>query len=134
MAARKYNETVRRLFAILLLSAIQFVLVAPAFSVDADTQLPPCCRAHGKHKCAMKRALLPNSITVSPIATLGEKCPFSAASGDTARAWQSVLFGPSQAFFGSVLSYAAMLAQTEAHFRVSFSRTRQKRGPPSLLS
>jgi hypothetical protein len=33
-----------------------------------------------------------------------------------------------------VVSHPAGIAQTEARYRVNFNRSRQKRGPPSLLS
>ncbi len=39
----------------------------------------------------------------------------------------------SAAFYGSLISHPTQHAQIEARGRISFSRTRQKRGPPSLL-
>jgi len=37
-----------------------------------------------------------------------------------------------QTFFAAIQSHPAVHAQTEARYRVSFSRSSQKRGPPVL--
>lgn len=41
---------------------------------------------------------------------------------------------PPTLLFHSVSNYGSVAQQAEAQYRVSFSRARQKRGPPSLLS
>jgi hypothetical protein len=41
---------------------------------------------------------------------------------------------PAQVVFAAIVSHPAAHAQTEARYRISFSRAWQKRGPPALLS
>jgi hypothetical protein len=45
----------------------------------------------------------------------------------------AVLRGPG-AIFAELVSHPSIHRQTEAKYRVSFSRSRQKRGPPVVLS
>jgi len=136
-APDQYNKAVIRLLAIVLLSAINFPLTAPAFSADAQWQLPPCCRAFGKHKCMMKRTLLiyRRAECGPSLATASEKCPFSCTFGVAATSPQFAPPAAGRALLGAVLrNHQAIVAPTEARFRIPFSRSRQKRGPPSLLS
>ncbi|HZL57847.1 MAG TPA: hypothetical protein VFC21_12225, partial [Bryobacteraceae bacterium] len=42
----------RRIYAILLLALFSFSLLSPAFSAQADGNLPACCRRDGKHRCS----------------------------------------------------------------------------------
>ena len=63
-----------------------------------------------------------------------EKCPFfpkALATGVRAQ----VLFAPgaSSLFFAALASHPAIAAQSEARYRISFDRARQKRGPPEPL-
>ena len=48
------------MLAILLLLAFASPLVLPLFAATADPEasLPPCCRGHGAHHCAMMHAML----------------------------------------------------------------------------
>jgi hypothetical protein len=41
---------------------------------------------------------------------------------------------PSAAVFAALFSHPSIQFQTEARYRVSFSRSHQKRGPPAILS
>jgi hypothetical protein len=54
----------------------------------------------------------------------------SALPGDAAYAFLNT----SSAIFAALLSHPAVQCQTDALGRISFSRSRQKRGPPALLS
>jgi hypothetical protein len=65
----------RRILAIALLIAFGFPLVAPAFAATADPEasLPPCCRSHGKHHCAMMHTML---AAASGPAFSAPPCPF----------------------------------------------------------
>jgi hypothetical protein len=46
-----------RIWATLLVAVFSFTLIGPdAFGGRADQELPPCCRANGKHHCAMAQS------------------------------------------------------------------------------
>jgi hypothetical protein len=45
-----------------------------------------------------------------------------------------VAFGQSASVLASLVTHPAGVAQTESKWRISHDRSRQKRGPPSLLS
>ena len=124
-----------RVFAFLLLSVLSFGLIAPAVSQNANLQLPPCCRAHGKHHCAMKQMMAMQNSADSGVSrnSVEEKCPYLPKAGMMAFHSQTYLQMDYQVFFGELVSHPAVHAQTEARFRISFSRSRQKRGPPSVL-
>jgi hypothetical protein len=66
----------RRIIAIALLIAFGFPLAAPAFAATADPEasLPPCCRSHGKHHCAMMHMML--LAAQSHPALQASPCPF----------------------------------------------------------
>ena len=128
----------QRLLAALVLSVIGLLPVAPLFSVAAAApQLPACCRAHGQHKCAMRR--LQNARSASDaepaIYALCDKYPFSGPASSTAVNPSVFLTrGSQQLFFAAIVSDPVAQEQIEARFRISFARSRQKRGPPSFLS
>jgi len=129
--ASEYNKAMLRAIAILLINLISFGLMAPAVSSGAGAPPPACCREHGKHQCAMKMAQ--HRVSDGSIDTLREKCPYSPKTWTLASNSQPFVRRGSQLFFGDVLSHPAVQAQTEARYRISFSRSRQKRGPPSSL-
>ena len=62
------------------------------------------------------------------------KCSYFPTTAAPAGASNVALLKDSEAFSASLLSYSAPRTQNEARYRVSFSRSRQKRGPPSRLS
>jgi hypothetical protein len=116
-------KRVRRVLASLLLVLFSFSLIAPALSAsDADSKLPACCRRNGKHHCtlatgsgfrAAKCAAFP-SINVIPA---------SHTAG---------LPGLSRSTFTALIVQPANSTQLEAHSRLSYSQTGQKRGPPAF--
>jgi hypothetical protein len=61
------------------------------------------------------------------------KCPQFPKNSTTAFHTVKPAPPPSTAVTGLVLGQPTVKAQTEALCRVSHSRTRQKRGPPSLI-
>ena len=81
---------------------------------DGDSRLPPCCRRHGAHHCAMsmRMAALMSQATSGgkPIFTAPLTCPY----------FPGYLAGPT-------LSLVAL-----ANARLSQIRTRAGRGPPAL--
>ncbi len=122
-----------RAFAILLLIVFSLSLITPALFADSESKLPACCRKDGKHHCAMmdmgteqsKEPALKNRET---------KCPFFPSPAPPEAFGKAVAHHPGDIFYASILSHPAAHAQTEARYRVSFSRSSQKRGPPSLFS
>jgi hypothetical protein len=121
---------VRRLFAISLLLLFSFLLVSPLLASDAvDASLPACCRRMGKHHCAMSSDV--GSQQGKSVSIVAEKCPCTPA---TPAAFHLAPLAPptDDAIFAGLANHPAIHAQTEAQYRISFDRARQKRGPPSL--
>jgi hypothetical protein len=122
----------RRTLSILLFAATLLPLLAPLLTIAAGAQsnVPACCRRDGKHHCMMGNveALLGNSGHPRLIAPI-EKCPYqqralSAVHHDTL---SSIALAS-----GSLLLVQSQSAseQAECLRRISFDRSRQKRGPP----
>lgn len=122
-----------RALAILLMSIFGLGLIAPVLSAGSGASLPLCCRENGKHHCAMKMAQSMEHRGHPTVGSIGEKCPYFPKAWTTAANFQTFLPRGRQVFFGEVLSHPAVQAQTEARYRISFNRSRQKRGPPSSL-
>jgi hypothetical protein len=124
---------VQRVLALVLLSVIGFPSIAPAFAAGAESQLPACCRANGKHKCLMHRAAAEHD-TGQAVASLSDRCPYLAAPASTAAIHpQSIESGRTDCC--AVFTREAKLpAESEARSGSIFHRTHPKRGPPALLS
>jgi len=104
-------------------------LLAPVFAPDAaEASIPACCRRGGRHHCAMSEmAAQPSS--GHAISVMAEKCPYAPAVAPVLHF--SAFAPPSDAaIFAQIVSHPAVYAQTEARYRISFDRARQKRGPP----
>jgi hypothetical protein len=129
----------RRLLSILLFWATLFPMVAPALTTGAVGQslLPACCRRGGKHHCMMsaeERALLMGEFTGAiRVGTPPEQCPYSQRSLAAAHL-QIFTSGASATHDAFLLHEPSATAQAECLRRISFDRSRQERGPPSLLS
>jgi len=115
-----------------MLAAIGFSLIAPAVLLDAESNLPACCRRNGTHHCVMNDGAQPAS-GISLVA-VPVRCS-SYPGAVTLPPYPKVsLPGPAAAIFAALVSHPSIFFQTESHYRVSFSRCRQKRGPPDPLS
>jgi hypothetical protein len=125
---------VRRVPAYLLLALFAGSMLGPALFAGADSQLPSCCRRDGMHHCAMSGAMDNESSSGPAFRPIHQKCPCFPAT-TVAPAHSNIVFlkAPAAAF-ACLQTHAAVQTQTEARYRVSFSRSRQKRGPPSLFS
>jgi hypothetical protein len=122
----------RRTVSILLVSLFSFALIGPAVSAsDADSQLPACCRRDGKHHCAMTENQPAPS--VGPLLHAA-RCPSFPAAKAVPASRTLGLVRISQAIFAGLVSHPASRPQTEALYRISYSRAGQKRGPPTLLA
>jgi hypothetical protein len=122
---------VRRLLAISLLMLCGLPFALPLFGANAaEANLPVCCRRNGKHHCM---AMNMDSSQGSSTRTVSEKCPYSIAP-------PAILvhppFTPSTAasVFAGIARHPAASPQTEARLRISFDRSRQKRGPPAQIA
>ena len=124
-----------RAIAVLLVSLLGFGMMAPAMSAYTGAELPACCRTHGKHKCEMRH---PSSAidgqSAAFLHSIREKCPFSSDGGFIAVAPLGFFPAGVSAQRGLFAPEPNRVAEAEARYRVSFSRTRQKRGPPAFLS
>jgi hypothetical protein len=124
----------RRLLSILLLAVFSLPLVSPLFALSMSevTRLPACCRRDGKHHCmgmADQSNLIQRGTQLSAPA---EKCPYCPSA--LAATHTDLLSLPtSDAVFASLVGHPTGVAQTESMRRISRDRSRQKRGPPSLL-
>jgi hypothetical protein len=54
--------------------------------------------------------------------------------GVTPAVSKAIVDAPAQVTAESLASHPAAIEQIEARYRISFNRSRQKRGPPSFLS
>jgi hypothetical protein len=121
----------RRISALVLLSVMAFWLSTPLLASSTQDDLPACCRANGKHKCMMMRS---GAGAEAGAPSIAEKCPFLPYIAIRA------IHGPVAAAAHTGLSPFAFLTdqpvaqpQEEVLLRISFARTRQKRGPPAFL-
>jgi len=119
----------RRALASLLLALFSFPLIFPILRADAAS-LPSCCHREGKHRCSMDSV----SHQQEGLSPIQPKCCNYPATIAVRGDWNVVFLKNSPSIGASLLSYSSTPAQTEAKYRVSFSRSRQKRGPPALLS
>ncbi len=126
---------VQRAWAILLLTFIGVLPVAPVFAKPTHTaQLPVCCRAQGKHNCAMRQARAHSSVTEPAIYSVCGQFPLLPPVSSTAVNPSVFLPKASQLFFAAIPSHPVIQEQTEARYRISLERSRQKRGPPFFLA
>jgi hypothetical protein len=118
----------RRFPAILLIAIFGFTVIGPVLVVDGSANLPACCRREGKHHCAKP------DTSGTGFKAVGPRCAEFPRAGAFPLHSDPVLLRGSQLFFGALLRYPAVAARAAAGYRLSFSRSRQKRGPPSLFS
>jgi hypothetical protein len=120
----------RRGIAIVLTLLFSWLLIVPAFAASSDSTIPVCCRKNGKHHC-MARGMAQGS-SGAAISVVTEKCP-CCPHATVASQTQFCAPATSQAVFAGLLRHPAVAPQTEASYRISYDRSRQKRGPPSLI-
>ena len=120
----------RRTLASLLVALFSLPLIFPLLRADAASSVPSCCRREGQHRCSMHSESKYRE-GLSPIQPKCSNYPAAIAiPGDRNIAFLK----NSPSICASLLHYSSTPAQTEAKYRVSFSRSRQKRGPPALFS
>jgi hypothetical protein len=122
-------EKMQRLLAILLLNLIGLLPFGSAIAnIGGAARLPACCRASGKHHCAMKE-----SGQKPGLRSIADQCPFVPAV-TSAFVGTSVFPVPAHNLSVQSVTYQR-LAQEQAGrlFRIAFDRNCQKRGPPDFL-
>jgi hypothetical protein len=129
----------RRLLSILLFWATLFPSFASALTTGAlgQSTLPACCRRGAQHRCEMSaeaRALLLHEPDGSTrVGAPPQQCPYRQRSlAATHLQTLTPGAGPTHAAFS--MYQPSPTAQAECLRRISFDRSRQKRGPPSLLA
>jgi hypothetical protein len=129
LSLRYTHRLMRHCVAIVLVVLFGSLTVMPLFANSSESALPSCCRKNGKHHCAMVAQQATSS--ESAVLALGSKCPCFPHS---TVATQAQVFTPAtrQAVFSDLVRHPAVAPQTEARFRISQDRSRQKRGPPVL--
>jgi hypothetical protein len=126
-------KAVPRIIAATLLLVFAGNTALPALFADPESNLPACCRRDGKHHCAMMDMVgmdqhdggaywksTPQRCTQFPKGG-ASLCAVKIAPQRTSE------IGP------IVASHPTVAAQTEVLYRISHSRSREKRGPPSLV-
>ncbi len=63
-----------------------------------------------------------------------ERCPYFPVAAAAPAGPDAAFLKTPAAIFAAVVRHPSIQFQTEARYRVSFSRSRQKRGPPIVLS
>lgn len=126
----------RRFLSIALLAVFGLPFISPLFALSAKSEegLPSCCRRNGKHHCMMNMTERNQTENNAPeFRAPVEKCPYYPASLMVSH---ETPFGItlSDAIFAELASHPTGHAQTESKRRISQVRSRQKRGPPSLLT
>jgi len=116
----------RRLSAAIVFAGLVCPLVLP-FALSAEANLPACCRRAGQHHCGM--AMQSHSHSGTTVSEKPGRCP--CCTGFPAGAAHP-LMGSQQsiAFYAGAVSHPAQMARQETARRISWSRSRQKRGPP----
>jgi len=122
----------RRSLSIALILLFWLGPLVALLPVSEDARLPPCCRRHGAHRCALalrSAASLRESASGKPAFTAPATCPFFPGSA-------AVPTAPVQALTPPPVSLPVLLAQAHspagrATARLSRIRTRASRGPPA---
>ena len=108
-------------------------LIAPVFTGSVDeSALPACCRRNGKHHCMMYRMMMGE--VPSKYQTVTEKCPYSPFSHLSLLLFHAYLRHEHPVVTTQAATLTALVRQTEAGYRISFHRSRQKRGPPETIA
>jgi hypothetical protein len=128
----------RRALAITLLIAFAAPLAQPilAATVDAESQLPACCRRHGKHHCSMRMADMMRMMAAANSAPALEAppCPLYPAPA-TAPTFATASIHTALPPRVKLLRALAPLAPANSRPAQTFTASANlKRGPPALTA
>lgn len=115
---------------------LSFPLISPLLSAPRpEAKLPPCCRKDGKHACGMiPKAEAPPSPGEAAIKARKTACPLFPAAQSTPAMVKADVAVPRHTLAVLVHTVRIAAEQAEAQYRISFSRSCQKRGPPSFFA
>jgi hypothetical protein len=125
----------RRALSIFLVFFFALGPFAAALGAADDARLPPCCRRHGVHHCAMslrRSAMMAQAASAKPIFTAPSTCPCFpgyAAAPTTSTLAQAA----SPASLPALVAQPHSPAAARAAARLSQIRTRAGRGPPASI-
>jgi hypothetical protein len=122
----------RRIVASLVLSVMAWTSLAPLALALTGPAASACCRRSGKHHC-METAIQ-DSQQEKAVKPSGAKCPMFTAPAVLSSRSTRALPTASQSFYSAIAAHPALWAQVETSYLVCWSRSRQKRGPPTLAS
>src|SRR5450755_3964892 len=125
----------RRVPAILLVILFSFSLIGPALLVDADSNLPACCRRDGQHHCRLMGrsmgGLMARETAPAPGAAVDAPhvhCPFFPSGGALVPDGRAVLPAASRPACVSIVWNAAISCHAQGEYRISLERAHWKRG------
>jgi hypothetical protein len=116
-----------------LLGAFYAVPLVHAVSSDPESDLPACCRTHGKHHCALSMRVVSQLVD----ARSGEHAIAAPATCPSFPDYAVTTTTAPQALTGSPVNLPALLAHPHSPIarraiaRLSQIRTRAGRGPPA---
>ena len=125
----------RRALSIFLVLLFGLSPLSTTLEASEDARLPPCCRRHGAHHCAMSDAMIARMIeaeSAAPAFTAPVHCPYYPANISAIMAPMHAL-APSPASFHDLLVQAHSRAAARAAARMSPVRTRAGRSPPASI-
>ena len=119
----------RRVWATVLLALFSFPLISPALRATGAT-LPACCRRGGEHRCVMSHGA-DQSDSGTRVQTA--RCPsFPVVKGLPASRTAAAPAATLPGIFIGLAVHSATRPQPKSQYRISYSQSQQKRGPPSF--
>lgn len=108
--------------------------LTPVLWLDATAQASTtaCCRRTGKHHCQEQVAEISHNGPV--LSSTRMKCPMFPARLMVSGYSTQLLPAASQNFYAAIVSHPAIYTQVESSYRICWSRSQQKRGPPVAIS
>lgn len=132
--AKLYNESVRRLWAALLVFVFSIPLITPLFAHQPERKLPSCCRRDGKHGCGMMARAMGLDEAIPGTAGLrGTKAPCPLFPSGKASPATVAHFAqpPLRVLPGVTILLAAGTNHDAPTPSPAFRRGSHKRGPPA---
>jgi hypothetical protein len=125
----------RQLLAMTVAFLIGLPVFAPLFP-GTSAIVPVCCRRGGQHHCMSAMMSMDDASGQSSdhgVALVAPKCP-RCPMASVVPPTLGFVAGQDQSAGIALYVRPASLPQTQARYRIAFARSRQKRGPPALLS
>jgi hypothetical protein len=124
---------VQRALAATLLVLFSFSLIGPGVFTASESQLPECCRRLGQHHCVLMGASTQDESSGPAVKNGGDRCPFFPVGWSVSAHQYPLFWGATRVILTSLVSHPVGQTQIQARYRISFSRSSQKRGPPSFF-